>query len=160
MTTYKTATHQNLSVWARRLGMTLNDLDRGAAFADSLFKTPSRRGVLIALAIRYIAMEEEKPMTDPGMFAVGVSMGNLLYDRVYGEKKYENIAEGFRDEMLMRRFGTVACQRVTHNEVVDLIALHHAKALDWVSKGIYARSQESAAPKGLVNAILAKARGH
>ena len=156
MTTYKTDTHQNLAVWARRLDMTLNDLDRGAAFADSLFKQPSRRGVLIALAIRYIAMEEQKPLTDPGMFAVGVTMGNLLYDRVYGEKKYENIAEGFRDEMLMRTREEGA--KVTHNEVVDLIALHYGKALDWVTKGIYSRTRDKTAPTGLVNAILAKTR--
>lgn len=156
MTTYKTTTHQNLSVWARRLGMELNDLDRGAAFADSLFKQPSRRGVLIALAIRYIAMEEQKPMTDGGMVAVGITMGNLLYDRVYGEKKYENLAEGFRDEMLMR--AREESVKVTHNQVVDLIALHHGKALDWVSKGIFSRTSDKTAPTGLVNAILAKVR--
>ena len=156
MTTYKTATHQNLAVWARRLDMSLNDLDRGAAFADSLFNQPSRRGVLIALAIRYIAMEEQKPMVDAGMVAVGVTMGNLLYDRVYGEKKYENIAEGFRVEMLMRR--NEEGQRVTHNQVVDLIALHHGKALDWVSKGIFSRTSDKTAPTGLVNVILAKVR--
>ncbi|MNE62639.1 hypothetical protein D3C80_1579290 [compost metagenome] len=156
MTTYKTDTHQNLAVWARRLGMELNDLDRGAAFADSLFKQPSRRGVLIALAIRYMAHEEQKPLSDAGIFSVGVTMGNLLYDRVYGEKKYENIAEGFRDEMLMRV--REENMKVTHNQVCDLIALHHAKALDWVSKGIYSRSAERAQP-GIVNAILAKVRG-
>jgi hypothetical protein len=135
--------------------MELNDLDRGAAFADSLFKQSSRRGVLIALAIRYMAIEEQKPLTDAGIFAVGVSMGNLLYDRVYGEGKYENIAEGFRDEMLMRSREEGA--KVTHNQVADLIVLHYGKALDWVSKGIYSRSSERSQPS-IVNAILAKAR--
>lgn len=155
MTTYKTDTHQNLSVWARRLGMELNDLDKGAAFADSLFKQPSRRGVLIALAVRYMAIEEQKPLTDAGIFSVGVTMGNILYDRVYGEKKYENIALAFREEMLMRV--QEASMKVTHNQVVDLIALHHGKALDWVSKGIYSRSSEKSAPS-ITNAILAKVR--
>lgn len=155
MTTYKTDTHQNLSVWARRLGMELKDLDKGAAFADSLFNQPSRRGVLIALAIRYIAKEELKPMTDPGMVSVGVTMGNLLYDRVYGEKKYENIALAFREEMLMRV--QEPAMKVTHNEVADLIANHHAKALDWVSKGIFSRSSEKTTPS-LVNAVLGRIR--
>jgi hypothetical protein len=155
MTTYKTATHQNLAVWARRLGMELNDLDKGAAFADSLFKQPSRRGVLIALAIRYIAKEERLPMTDAGMVSVGVTMGNILYDRVYGEKKYENIALAFREEMLMRV--QEPAMKVTHNQVADLIALHYGKALDWVSKGIYSRSSEQAVPS-ITNAILAKVR--
>lgn len=155
MTTYKTGTHQNLSVWARRLGMELNDLDKGAAFADSLFNKPSRRGVLIALAIRYIAKEELLPMTDAGMVSVGVSMGNILYDRVYGEKKYENIALAFREEMLMRV--QEPSMKVTHNEVCDLLVLHNAKALDWVSKGICSRSSEQSAPS-ITNAILAKVR--
>lgn len=155
MTTYKTDTHQNLAVWARRLGMTLNDLDRGAAFADSLFKKPSRRGVLIALAVRYMAIEEQKPLTDAGIFSVGVTMGNILYDRVYGEKKYENIALAFREEMLMRV--QEESMKVTHNQVVDLIALHHARALDWVSKGIYSRSSEKSVPS-FTNAVLAKVR--
>lgn len=155
MTTYKTGTHQNLSVWARRLGMELNDLDKGAAFADSLFNKPSRRGVLIALAIRYIAKEELLPMTDAGMVSVGVTMGNILYDRVYGEKKYENIALAFREEMLMRV--QEPSMKVTHNEVCDLLVLHNAKALDWVSKGIYSRSSEQSA-QSITNAILAKVR--
>lgn len=156
MTTYKTGTHQNLSVWARRLGMELNDLDKGAAFADSLFKKPSRRGVLIALAIRYIAKEELLPMTDPGMVSVGVTMGNILYDRVYGEKKYENIALAFREEMLMRV--QEPTMKVTHNQVVDLIALHHGKALDWVSKGIYSRTKDKTAPPSIANVMLGKIR--
>ena len=156
MTTYKTGTHQNLSVWARRLGMELNDLDKGAAFADSLFKKPSRRGVLIALAIRYIAKEELLPMTDAGMVSVGVTMGNILYDRVYGEKKYENIALAFREEMLMRV--QEPTMKVTHNQVVDLIALHHGKALDWVSKGIYSRTKDKTAPPSIANVMLGKIR--
>lgn len=155
MTTYKTDTHQNLSVWARRLGMELNDLDKGAAFADSLFGKPSRRGVLIALAIRYIAKEEQKSMTDAGMLSVGVTMGNILYDRVYGEKKYENIALAFREEMLMRV--QEPNMWVSHNQVCDLLVLHNAKALDWVNKGIYSRSSEQSVPS-ITNAILAKVR--
>jgi hypothetical protein len=153
MTTYKTATHQNLSVWARRLGMKIVDLDKGAAFADSLFKQPSRRGVLIALAIRHVAQTNELPMTDAGMIAVGNTMGNILYDRVYGDRKYENVALAFREEMLKRRDEG----QVTHNQAADLIALHHATALDWVTRGIANRDGESRQPS-LVNAILAKAR--
>lgn len=151
---YATTTHQNLSIWARRLGTEIRDLDKGAAFADSIFKTPSRRGVLIALAIRHIAKSENKPLTDRGMFAVGVTMGNILYDRVYGEQKFNNIALAFREQMLLQREEGA---KLSHNEVADLVALHYAVALDWVTRGIVSRDAERRQPS-MVNAILAKAR--
>lgn len=154
MADYKTATHQNLSVWARRLGMEIRDLDKGAAIADSIFKTPSRRGVLIALAIRHIAQTNSLPMTDLGMVAVGVTMGNILYDRVYGDQKFSNISLAFREEMLRQREeGT----KLPHNKVADLVADHYAVALDWVTRGIAARDAERRQPS-LVNAILGQIR--
>lgn len=153
MTNYKTATHQNLSVWARRLGMEIVDLDKGAAFADNLFKQPSRRGVLIALGILHIAKTNRLPMADEGMITTGIAMGNVLYDRVYGEQKYEDINAGFRDEVLAQAYRL----RVTMPQAYDLMAFHYATALDWVTRGIASRNAEHS-PASIVNAILAKIR--
>lgn len=153
MSEYKTATHQNLSVWARRLGMEIQDLDKGAAYADSLFGYQSRRSCLAALAILYVAKLNGLPMNDTGMMRVGIAMGNILYDRVYGDRKYDNLALAFREEMMASVLGG----HITHNEAADLIMAHHALALDFVGRGIASRDGERSRPS-LANLIMGKVR--
>ena len=159
MTAYKTTTHQNLSVWARRLGLEIADLDKAATFADKLYGQASRRGVLTALAMKYCGVRTDTQTTVPQNVACGLAMGNVLYDLTYGDQNSDNIFDRFRMELdRVVAQGTHCTQEQSESYFEAMKEI----ALDFVSKGTLARWNDQNPPKGpsIANAIIRKARGY
>jgi len=155
MTTYKTATHQNIAVWARRLKVEVLDLDKAAAFADRLYGGPSRKGCLAVLAMKWVAVATDTIVVAPQNVAAGIAMSKVLYDSVYGDQKYRNVYDGFRDELAKLVDGK-QCTQVQADQYFEVLK---EIALDFVSKGQAARNSDHSSPS-IARLIVNKARGH
>ena len=160
MTQYKTATHQNLAVWCRRLGMEIQDLDKGAAIADSIYGGPSRRGVFYTIAMKGLRDEVDPFYTVEYRKFVAAAMSNALYAKVVGGDTTESLRVLFVDHLMALVGKTIAGVTLGDLRALSLAGAYTDSAEHWLYIGLAARqSDKNGSSSRLANIILAKARG-
>ena len=148
---YATPTQQNLSVWARRFGVSFNSLEKAESLADGLYGTPSRRAVLQIVAIKAISEATGKPCTNRGVYFAGLAAGQMLYNAVYDGKTINGHVE-IRE--LLNSW--LSDHRITDDDRVAAGFLENLAA-QLVFDAIAVREAERNRPS-MANLILAQAR--
>ena len=154
MSNHKTATHQNLSVWARRMNMTLPDIDAAAKFADSMLGAPTRRGVLMALAIKYVSDTTGLPKNNSEVRHCGIAIGQALYDITYGDKGSAIILVAFHESLLemVKILNTSSFSTV---DALNIFLKYSTMAVNFITNANQGRNGERHQPS-ITNAIIAK----
>jgi hypothetical protein len=155
MTKHASNTHQNLSVWARRLNITLPNIDMAAKIADGMFGMESRRAVLMTLGIKQVSLDTDLPTSNTAVTWCGIAMGQVLYNEVYGESSGKDLLEAFH--VALMQIAASENNTVTTVDALKIFLQYHETAVCFIFEGINSRKKDKANPS-IVNAVLAKAK--
>lgn len=97
MSNYATPAHQNLSVWARRAGVEIKDLDVAVKYTEKTFGVGRRASLRFVLERSFLGAGFE-PNTSR---FVGCAAADLVYEVAYDGKEFNNREEHF-SELLCR----------------------------------------------------------
>jgi hypothetical protein len=150
---YKTQTHQNVGVWARRMGVKIENLDRAAEIAERLYGDPSRKACIAVAAMKLIKEKLGHAFGSPNNFYGAVAIAAVVYDATYrgvggslsqAYETYESVIE------------LALIQGHINQEVLTALMSEKHVMVGMALDALGARNREK--QSNITNAILAKAR--
>lgn len=86
MSKYNSAIEQNISVWARRLGVEIQNLGNAAAYAQKICGgRAGRHGAITVAAMKPLSEILDRPMSDDLVTVAAIAAAKVIYDVVYND---------------------------------------------------------------------------